>query len=72
MIEKWRDTLERQGFGVCYRLGRRMNIPPRRIRMYFIYTSFVALGSPLILYLILAFFLQIKDALFKREEELEW
>jgi phage shock protein PspC (stress-responsive transcriptional regulator) len=72
MIQQWRDALERRGFEVCYRLGRRLNIPPRKIRMYFIYTSFVALGSPIIVYLILAFFLQIKDAVFRTQSDLEW
>ena len=60
-IEEFRDYCERRGFEVCSRLGDRVGIKPSVVRMYFIYTSFLAFGSPLIIYLILAFWLRIKD-----------
>ncbi len=60
-IEEFRDFCERRGFEVCSRLGDRIGIKPSVVRMYFIYTSFLAFGSPLIIYLILAFWLRIKD-----------
>ncbi len=60
-IEELRDYCERRGFEVCSRLGDRMGIKPGVVRLYFIYTSFIALGSPLIIYLILAFWIRIKD-----------
>jgi phage shock protein C len=40
-----------------------MGIAPSVVRMYFIYTSFLTFGSPILLYLILAFWIQIKDHL---------
>lgn len=47
-------------FGVCDRLGDRLKIQSSRIRLFFIYTSFITLGSPLILYLIMAFLLNLR------------
>ncbi len=62
-MERLRSFLERGGFEVCARSGERMGIAPGVIRMYFIYTSFLTFGSPVILYLVLAFWIQIKDHL---------
>lgn len=52
--------VEKHAFGVCSKLGDVWGIPTRRIRMYFIYTSCLTLGSPVIFYLIFAFFLNMK------------
>jgi phage shock protein PspC (stress-responsive transcriptional regulator) len=52
--------IESFGFGVCSFLGEKMGINASRIRLYFIYTSFVALGSPIIFYLFTAFWINIK------------
>lgn len=60
-INEIRDYCERRGFEVCSRMGERMGIAPSVVRMYFIYTSFLAFGSPLIIYLILAFWIKLKD-----------
>ncbi len=62
-IEGIRNYCERRGFEVCSRMGERMGIKPGIVRMYFIYTSFLAFGSPLIIYLFLAFWIRIKDYL---------
>jgi len=66
MMDKLRSFLERWGFEVCTRTGERMGITPGVVRRYFIYTSFLTFGSPLILYLVLAFWIQIKDHLRSR------
>ncbi len=66
MIERLRSNLERFGFEVCARSGARMGIAPGVVRRYFIYTSFLTFGSPVILYLVLAFWIQIKDHLRSR------
>ncbi|MEO1518056.1 MAG: PspC family transcriptional regulator [Bacteroidota bacterium] len=55
-----KDLLERSAFGVCSYLGKKMGIASARVRVYFIYISFVALGSPLIIYLFIAFWLNVK------------
>ncbi len=62
-IEEIRNYCERRGFEVCSRMGERMGIKPSVVRLYFIYTSFLAFGSPLIIYLFLAFWIRIKDYL---------
>ena len=63
VINQIRDYCERRGFEVCTRIGDKIGIRPDIVRLYFIYTSFLAFGSPLILYLILAFWIRIKDYL---------
>jgi phage shock protein PspC (stress-responsive transcriptional regulator) len=55
-----RDIIEMRIYGVCAYLGRKMSIPSKRVRLFFIYTSFIALGSPVILYLILTFVLNLR------------
>ena len=60
-INEIRDYCQRRGFEVCSRMGERMGIAPGVVRMYFIYTSFLAFGSPLIIYLVLAFWIKVKD-----------
>jgi len=59
----WRlsDMLEKSAFGVCAYLGRKMGVASSRVRVYFIYFSFATLGSPVILYLITAFWLNVRD-----------
>ena len=52
--------LERSAFGVCSYLGDRMGVASARVRMYFIYLTFAALGSPILFYLFAAFWLNIK------------
>lgn len=61
MIEKFRTVFELHAFGVCERMGRRLSLPASKIRLYFIYSSFLTLGSPVIVYLVLAFWLRLKD-----------
>ena len=58
MIDKIQAFFERQAFGVCEYLGEKLGIASSMVRKYFIYLSFLTFGSPLILYLILAFLLE--------------
>jgi len=66
MITKARHKIEKYGFGVCQYVGDKMGIPSSIIRRYFIYTSFIAVGSPLIAYLFMAFWLNIKKYITQR------
>ena len=61
MFEEMKDLLERSAFGVCSYLGEILGIATTRVRLYFIYLSFVALGSPVIFYLFVAFWLNVKE-----------
>jgi len=58
-----KDIVEKRAFGVCSYLAQRMGLRSSRVRMYFIYTSFITLGSPVIIYLVMAFWLNIKSYL---------
>ncbi len=59
-MKSFQFFLEKQVFGVCSRLGEIMGISSNVIRMYFIYLSFLTLGSPLVLYLALAFWMNVR------------
>ena len=54
-----RYFVEDRIFGVCANLGKWMNISASSIRLYFIYASFLTFGSPIIIYLVLAFWMEI-------------
>ncbi len=53
--------LEKQLFGVCTLIGQKLGINTSRIRLYFIYISFLGLGSPVVIYFIIAFWLNLKN-----------
>jgi len=57
---RFKDNFERSAFGVCSYLGEKLGISVSGVRMYFIYVTFVTMGSPIILYLIAAFWLNIR------------
>jgi phage shock protein PspC (stress-responsive transcriptional regulator) len=59
-----REIIELRAFGVCSAIGEKMGIASTRIRMWFIYISFLTLGSPLIIYMILAFWINIKNYIY--------
>lgn len=59
-MKRIREFIELNAFGVCSAIGEKMGIASSRIRMWFIYISFLTLGSPVIIYMVLAFWLNIK------------
>lgn len=63
VIEYFRGIVEKNVFGVCQWWGERFSIKSSRIRLYFIYVSFITLGSPVLLYLAMAFLLEHKNYL---------
>ena len=63
LIESWRNLVEKSAFGVCQEIGDRFGIQASRIRLYFIYTSFITVGSPFVIYLVLAFWMNVKKYL---------
>ena len=60
MVSKISAFFEKQTFGVCTWLGEKLRMKTSQIRLFFIYASFLTLGSPLIVYLHMAFILSIK------------
>lgn len=66
MIDAIKYFFEKKAFGVCTYLGEKMGISSSRIRLYFVYTSFITLGSPLIIYLVLAFWVNLRKYIYKK------
>jgi phage shock protein PspC (stress-responsive transcriptional regulator) len=60
MLKRLQHFVENQAFGVCTKLGEILGISSSIVRMYFIYASFLTLGSPIIVYLSLAFWMNVK------------
>ncbi|MFM8362795.1 MAG: PspC domain-containing protein [Haliscomenobacter sp.] len=65
-MNRLQNLMERSAFGVCTFLGRFMGLSTSTVRLYFIYLSFVTLGSPILVYLFLAFWLNIRRYLGKK------
>lgn len=64
IMKSVREMIEMQAFGVCSAIGEKMGIASTRIRMWFIYLSFLTFGSPLIVYMVLAFWINIKSYIY--------
>jgi phage shock protein PspC (stress-responsive transcriptional regulator) len=60
-MKRFKQFIEWHVFGVCSWLGDKMGIASSTIRKYFIYISFITMGSPVIVYLFLAFWMNIKN-----------
>lgn len=72
-LYKIKNYIEWQAFGVCSALGEKLGIATSRIRLWFIYISFLTLGSPLIIYMILAFWMNIQSYIWQHKRNpLRW
>jgi phage shock protein PspC (stress-responsive transcriptional regulator) len=60
-MTKLKYFIEQRAFGVCTALGERMRISSDKIRLWFVYISFFTLGSPIIIYFVLAFWRQMRN-----------
>ena len=69
-MKRIQKFLETQTFGVCTRLGEKLDIPISSIRIFFIYASFLTFGSPVIVYLGLAWFINLRKHLRRRNNVL--
>jgi phage shock protein PspC (stress-responsive transcriptional regulator) len=56
----FRNVIELSIFGVCAWLGRKLFMPSKKVRMFFIYATFLTLGSPILIYLTLMFVLNLR------------
>lgn len=59
-MNRLKNFIEWKAFGVCAAIGDKMGIASSRIRMWFMYISFLTFGSPIIIYMILAFWMNMK------------
>lgn len=60
MMTPFRYLIEKSVFGVCSRLAEQMGVRTARVRLYFIYISFLTLGSPVVVYFFAAFWMNVK------------
>ncbi len=60
-MNRVRHFIEWHVFGVCSAIGERMGVASSTIRKYFIYISFLTMGSPVIVYLFFAFWMNVKN-----------
>jgi phage shock protein PspC (stress-responsive transcriptional regulator) len=66
LTKRIQDYFEGHAFGVCTRLGDKLGMATSSIRLFFIYASFITFGSPVLIYLALAFVMNIRKHLRKR------
>ncbi|MFM2138659.1 MAG: hypothetical protein RJA57_966 [Bacteroidota bacterium] len=59
-MNRLKSFVEWNAYGVCSSIGERLGIATGRIRQYFLYTSVLTMGSPIILYLVLAFWRNLR------------
>ena len=60
IMKNIKHFIEWHVFGVCAAIGERLGIATAVIRKNFIYISLITMGSPVIIYLFLAFWMNIK------------
>jgi phage shock protein PspC (stress-responsive transcriptional regulator) len=60
-MKKLRVIIELNAFGVCTAIGEKLGIASSKIRMWFIYITFLTMGSPIIIYMIMAFWMNMKS-----------
>jgi len=70
-MNRFKYFVEARIFGVCSFIGEKLGIAPGIIRIYFIYTTFIAMSSPIIIYLVLAFWINLKKYVV-RKKNLVW
>lgn len=63
-MNRLKNFVEWNAFGVCSSIGDRLHISPCRIRQYFIYSSVLTMGSPIIVYMVLAFWKNMKNYIY--------
>ena len=73
LSERFKELLEKGMFGVLSFIGERMGIASSRIRLFFIYISFLTLGAlPILIYLALAFIINIGKYIKNRKRNPIW
>ncbi len=62
-LKRLQHFFQEHAFGVCSAMGEKLGIASSSIRLFFIYASFLTLGSPIIVYLGLAFIMNMRKHL---------
>ncbi len=61
MLQRILTFFEKHSYGVCTYLCERFNISISKIRLFFIYSSFLAVGFPLVFYFFAGIVLDIRN-----------
>jgi hypothetical protein len=61
-----RTLMEKYGFYVSTRVAEKLGIKARSVRITFIYFTFATLGAGFAVYLIMAFWIKIKDLIYTK------
>lgn len=72
IMNRIKDILELQWFGVCTWWAEKLGVSLSKVRLFFIYLSFLTIGSPIIAYLMMGFVLDIRKAFRKKPVEDEY
>jgi phage shock protein C len=67
VMKRIQEFFEQRAFGVCSRLGEKLGLASSSIRMSFIYASFLTFGSPVLIYLALAFIMNFRKHLRRKK-----
>ena len=65
-MNKFKHFIEWQVFGVCSYNNEKIGIASTTIRKHFIYISLLTMGSPIIIYMFLAFWVNIRNYIWNR------
>jgi len=60
MFQRTVIFFEKQSFGVCTYIAERLNMSISKIRLFFIYSSFLAVGFPIVFYILAALVLDVR------------
>ncbi|HYH56917.1 MAG TPA: PspC family transcriptional regulator [Anseongella sp.] len=72
MLQRVIGYVERQSFGVCTYLADRLDISVGKLRLFFIYSSFLAVGFPIVFYLLAGIVLDIRRYVRFRRKSSIW
>ena len=61
-----RIFFERNGFEVCSRLADILGIRTKNVRLFFVYASFTTIIGGFLIYLILGFWIKLKDMVYTK------
>ena len=61
MFQRVVTFFEKQSFGVSTYLANMLNMSTAKVRLFFIYASFLAVGFPILFYLLAAVVLDIRN-----------
>jgi phage shock protein C len=60
MFQRILTFFERKSFGVSAYLANKLNMSTAKVRLFFIYSSFLAVGFPILFYILAAVVLDIR------------